>query len=159
VCQTLRALWGAHKIWESAINTKRSAWSILEEIEMKFAKRIAIALFVVSLVTGAGTAAFGKTRSGDIEFEKTVKVGGTAVKSGSYKAIYDEQTMELTIVKKGKVVVKTAARLERRDNKARGTRVSRRGTGDELELISIAFDGSDKDVVVGQAGMQAGGNN
>lgn len=123
---------------------------------MRFLNRVAIALLLVTL---AGTAAFGKTKRDRVIFDTAVKVNGMIVKAGSYDAVYDDVTNELSIVKNGKVVAKTTARLEQRDRKARDTEVRRRMEGSESELVSVTFGGSDKNVVVGQAGMQAGGNN
>lgn len=123
---------------------------------MRFINRVAIALLLVTL---AGTAVLAKTHKKDVEFDTAVKVNGTEVKAGSYVAVFDDSTNELSLLKGGKVVAKTAARLEQRAKKARDTQIHRRMTGNDSELVSITFGGSNQDVVVGQMGMQAGGNN
>ena len=123
---------------------------------MRFMNRIAIALLFVTL---AGTAAFAKTQKKQIDFQKAVKVNGTLVKPGSYDLVFDETASELSIVKNGKVIVKTVVRLEQRDRKARDMQVRSQKTGNDLELVSVTFEGSNKDIVIGQAGMQAGGSN
>jgi len=123
---------------------------------MRLTNRIVIAVLLVTL---AGTAAFGKTRKKDVTFTDNVTVNGTLVKAGNYQVAFDETSNELSILKKGKLVVKTAAHLEARDNKARDTQVRRRVAGNDSEFVGITFGGTKDDVVVGQAGMQAGGTN
>lgn len=118
---------------------------------MRFINRIAIALLLVTL---AGTATLGKSKRKQITFDTAIKVNGTVVKAGSYDVVFDDSANELSILKGGKVVAKTAARLEQRASKARDTRFTRRME----ELVSVTFGGSNQDVVVGQAGMQAGDN-
>jgi hypothetical protein len=56
------------------------------------------------------------------------------------------------------LVVKTAARLEKRDQKARGSEVQTVLEGMDQKLVGITFSGSSEILLVGQAGMQAGGN-
>jgi hypothetical protein len=110
------------------------------------------------LVTFAGATVFGNTRKSDISFSADTKVNGTIVKKGKYKAVFDDQSSELSIFKGAKLIAKTSARLEKRDQKARGTRVQTIVEGMDQKLVSITFNGSREDLVVGQAGMQAGGN-
>ena len=123
---------------------------------MRLTNRIVIAVLLVTL---AGTAAFGKTRKKDVTFTDNVTVNGTLVKAGNYQVAFDDTSNELSILKQGKLVVKTAAHLEARDNKARDTQVRRRVAGNDSEFVGITFSGTKDDVVVGQAGMQAGGTN
>lgn len=122
---------------------------------MNLVNKFAVALLLLSL---AGTAALGKTRSKQVEFEKAVKVNGTVVKAGSYKVAFDEMANELSISKNGKLVVKTTAHLMQRETKVRGTQVHYRADADELQLVGLSF-GGDQEIVVGQSGMQATGNN
>ena len=123
---------------------------------MRLTKRIVIAVLLVTL---AGTAAFGKTKKKNVTFTDNVTVNGTLVKAGNYDVAFDEMASELTILKNGKVVVKTTAHLEPRDRKASDTQVRRRMVGNDSEFIGITFGGSKDDVVVGQPSMQAGGTN
>ena len=110
------------------------------------------------LVTLAGATAFGNTRKSNIAFSADTKVNGTLVKKGEYEAVFDDQSGELSIFKGAKLIVKTTARLEKRDQKARGTEVQTILDGMDQKLVSITFSGSQENLVVGQAGMQAGGN-
>ena len=84
---------------------------------MKLVNRLVVALLLVTL---ASAAAFAKTRMEKISFTSDVKVNGTLVKSGTYSVAFDEPTGELSIRKDGKVIARTATRLEKRERKARG---------------------------------------
>ena len=110
------------------------------------------------LVTLAGATAFGDTRTSHIAFATDTKVNDTLVKKGQYEVVFDDQSGELSIFKGTKLIAKTSAKLEKRDQKARGTQVSTILEGMDQKLVSITFNGSNEDLVVGQAGMQAGGN-
>ena len=110
------------------------------------------------LVTCASVAAFAKGKRATVHFSTDIKVNGTLVKSGTYDVVYDKQTGELSIEKGHKIVATTATRLEQRDRKARATEVNSLREGNDSELLSITFGGSDQRVVVNQMGMQAGGN-
>lgn len=123
---------------------------------MKFIINRLIVAFL--LVTLAGAAAFGKSKKVAVSFSADFKVNGTLIKKGTYDVVFDDQTGELSIVKDEKVIAKTATRLEKRDRKARSTEAVIKMEGNETELVSIIFGGSDQNLVVSQAGMQAGGN-
>ena len=115
-------------------------------------------LVIGLLVTLAATAAFGKSRKSNIALASDTKVNGTLVKKGNYEAVYDDQSGELSIFKGTKLIVKTGARLEKRDQKARGTEVQTVLEGMDQKLVGVTFSGSYENLIVGQAAMQAGGN-
>ena len=115
-------------------------------------------LVIGLLVTLAATAAFGKSRKSNIALASDTKVNGTLVKKGNYEVVYDDQSGELSIFKGKKLIVKSAARLEKRDQKARVTEVQTVLEGMDQKLVGVAFGGSNENLIVGQAGMQAGGN-
>ena len=110
------------------------------------------------LVTLAGATAFGNTRKSDIALSADTKVNGMVVKKGNYQVVFDDQSGELSIFKGAKLVAKTSAKLEKRDQKARGTEVQTILDGMDQKLVSVSFRGSYDNVVVAQAGMQAGTN-
>ena len=120
-------------------------------------KSIINSLLVLALLMSA-TASFGKATKSNITLASDTEVNGTLVKKGDYEASYDGQSGELSIFKGQKLIVKTATRLEKRDQKARGTEVQTILEGMNLKLVSIAFSGSNENVVVSQSGMQAGAN-
>ena len=115
-------------------------------------------MVVCLLVTLAGVTAFGNTRRSNIAFSTDTKVNGTVVKKGKYEAVFDEQAGELSIFKGAKLIAKTSAKLEKRDQKARSTEVQTILEGMDQKLVGITFSGSNENLVVAQASMQAGGN-
>jgi hypothetical protein len=115
-------------------------------------------VYACLLIALAGATTFGDTRKSTIAFSADTIVNGTVVKKGHYEAVFDDQTSELSISKGGKLIAKTKARIEKRDRKARGTQVQTMLEGMDQKLVGITFSGSYDNVVVGQAGMQAGGN-
>jgi len=110
------------------------------------------------LVTLASATAFGNTRKSHIVLAADTKVNGTVVKKGKYEVVFDDRSGELSIFKGTKLIAKAAARLEKRDQKAHGTEVQTILEGMDQKLVSITFSGSKENVLIGQAGMQAGGN-
>ena len=119
---------------------------------------INVLLLACLLATLAGATAFGKTRKSDIAFSADTKVNNTLVKKGAYEVVFDDQTGELSIFKGSKLIAKTSAKLEKRDQKARSTEVQTILEGMDQKLVSVTFGGSFEKLVVGQTGMQAGGN-
>ena len=116
-------------------------------------------LVALLLVTLASTAALGKTKKGKVSFISDVKVSGTTVKRGDYDAVFDENKNELSILKSGKVIAKTSARVEQLSTKAKWTSALTSLEGNETALVGVTFAGTDQNVLVTQASMQAGGGN
>jgi hypothetical protein len=119
---------------------------------MKYVVRnLFLGLMVLAL---AGVMAMGKdhdkVKRQTVTFPSNVTVNGTVVKAGDYDLKFDEQTGALEILKGGKVIAKTTARLEPRTDKSRETRMTIKAD----ELVSIAF-GSD-DLVISQGNPRAG---
>lgn len=117
--------------------------------------RIIVALLLVTMTSMAG---FAKSKKTNVTFTVDTKVNETVVKSGTYEAVFNEETGELSILKNGKVVATTAARVEMRDGKGRTTETHTNKEGDVTALVSIAFGGSNQKVVASQGSMQAGRN-
>jgi len=123
---------------------------------MKFITNgVVIACLLISL---AAATAMGNTKRSAIVLTADTTVNGTVVKKGMYEAVYDEKAGELSIFKGAKLIAKTAARIEKRDQKSRGTEIQTILEGMDQKLVSITFGGSHENVVVGQGGMQAGAN-
>jgi len=110
------------------------------------------------LVSLAGTAAFAKVRKSNVSLVADTKVNGTLVKKGMYQILFNDESGELSIMKGGKLIVKTQATVEKRDQKARTSSLLTVQDGMEQKLVSIWFGGTNENVVVAEAGMQAGGN-
>jgi hypothetical protein len=70
---------------------------------------MALTLVVFALLSSVALASV-KTKT--VTFKTNVKVGETLVKKGTYKAKFDDQTNELTILDGKKVVVKATASLK-----------------------------------------------
>ena len=115
-------------------------------------------LMVVSLLLSlAGATVFGNTRKSNIVFSADTRVNGTLVKKGNYEVVFDDQSGELSILKGSKLIAKTTASTEKRNQKARATEVQTILEGKDQKLVSVTFDGSYENVIVSHAGMQAGG--
>jgi hypothetical protein len=118
--------------------------------------RIVVVVMIGAL---ASIAAFAKTHKHRVTFENDIKVNGTLVKKGSYEVKFDDESGQLEIVKNGKTVAQTTAKLESRDKKANGFQLRSVGEGENAELVGMTFSGSDKDVVVTGGGATTTGNN
>ncbi len=118
--------------------------------------RIVVVVMIGAL---ASVAAFAKTQKHRVTFDNDIKVNGTLVKKGNYEVKFDEETGQLSIIKNGKTVAQTMAKLEARAKKANGFQLRSVGEGDQAELVGLTFGGSDKDVVVTGGGAVTTGNN
>ena len=116
---------------------------------------------VVVIMVGAhaSVAGFAKTHKHRVTFDNDIKVNGTLVKKGSYDVKFDDASGQLSIIKNGKTVAQTMAKLEARAKKANGFQLRSVGTGDETELTGLTFGGSDKDVVITNGGATTTGSN
>ena len=115
--------------------------------------RIIVALLLVTITS---VAAFAKSKKTNVTFTVDTKVDETLVKSGTYEAVFNEETGELSILKGRKVIVKTATQLKMRGSKGRSTEIYTVKDGDQTALVGLAFSGSNRQVVLNQARMQAG---
>jgi hypothetical protein len=109
--------------------------------------RMVIALVITALTS---VMAFAKGKSETVTFVTNMQVNGTLVKKGTYDVKFDEQTSELSIVKGSKVVAKSATRIEKRNGKAKNIELRSVRTGDEAQLLSVTFGGSDQNIVLSQ---------
>ncbi|HET9525843.1 MAG TPA: hypothetical protein VFO99_06740 [Pyrinomonadaceae bacterium] len=116
---------------------------------------------VVVVMVGALTsvAAFAKTHKHRVTFDNDIKVNGTVVKKGTYEVKFDDATGQLSIVKNGKTVAQTMAKLEARAKKANGFQLRSVESGEETQLTGVTFGGSDQDVVITSGGATTTGNN
>jgi hypothetical protein len=112
--------------------------------------RIAMALLITSL---ASVSVFSKTAKQSITFRTDTKVNGTLVSKGVYDLKFDDKSGELSIVKDSKVIARATAGVEKRDHRSRQFVARFAGTGADLQLIGVTFEGADQDVVI--SGSQA----
>ena len=118
--------------------------------------RIAVVLLVGAL---SSVVALAKVHKHKVTFISDIKVSNTLVKKGTYDLKFDDESGQLTIVKNGKVVAQSMAKLEQRDKKASDFRLRSGGSGDDTQLLGVQFGGSDKEVVISNSGNQSTGNN
>lgn len=118
--------------------------------------RIAVVLVVGAL---SSVVALAKVHKHKVKFSSDIKVNNTLVKKGTYDVKFDDETGQFTVLKSGKVVAQSMAKLEQRDKKASDFRLRSGGSGDDTQLLGVQFGGSDKEVVITNAGNQSTGNN
>ncbi|HEX6189170.1 MAG TPA: hypothetical protein VFZ40_13910 [Pyrinomonadaceae bacterium] len=106
---------------------------------------------VIVLALGTVTAFADKVKKVRLALADDVMVSGTLVKAGTYDFRFNHDTGELSILKEGKVQVKTAARLEARTDKARYTAIRTRQAGNVHEFMGLVFDGQKQELVVTSA--------
>ena len=106
---------------------------------------------VIVLTLGTVTAFADKVKKVRLAFSDDVMVSGTLVKAGAYEFRFNQDTGELSILKEGKVQVKTAARLESRSDKARYTAIRTRQSGSVNEFTGLILDGQMQEIVVTSA--------
>jgi hypothetical protein len=143
---------------QEAWNRRRYTAEIEKQRSIGMKLLIKSVIVACLLVTLAGATALGNTRKSTVAFSADTKVNGTIVKKGNYEAVFDDQSGELSIFKGAKLIAKSVARLDKRDQKAHRTEVQTTLEGMDQKLVGITFSGSYENVLVGQASMQAGGN-
>jgi hypothetical protein len=120
----------------------------------KLATRMMVAL-VVCVLTGSMALAKVKITSSTVTFGTDFVVGETLVKKGTYKLVFNNKTNELTILDKDKAVVaKTMARVESRKAAAPGMEIILSQKGEHQALLSLAFPGDSRNIVVDASGAQ-----
>ncbi len=118
--------------------------------------RIAVLLVVGAL---SSVVALAKVHKHKVTFSSDIKINNTLVKKGTYDLKFDDATGQVSILKSGKVVAQSMAKLEQRDKKASDFRMRSGGSGDDTQLLGVQFGGSDKEVVITNSGNQSTGNN
>ncbi|MEP6570050.1 MAG: hypothetical protein ABJC10_09770 [Acidobacteriota bacterium] len=107
--------------------------------------RIAFALLITSL---ASVFVFAKSKKETVNFPTSIKVNGTLVSKGVYDLKFDDKTGELSIMKGSKVIAKAMTSVGKRNRKAHSLEVRTTGSGAETQLTSVAFSGSDENLVL-----------
>jgi hypothetical protein len=114
-------------------------------------KRMVIATTLIAMMA---VAALAKIQKESISLAADVNLNGTVLKKGNYDVRIDDQTGEVSILKDGKVVAKATARQEKRDAKARDTKVTYIIKDGANELTKLTFAGADHDFVLGPSNGQ-----
>jgi hypothetical protein len=114
-------------------------------------RKIVNLLVIVAVVCLLSTmTVFGKDKSEYITLPQDVMINGTLVKKGEYKLKFDEKTGELQLMKGSKVVAKTSARIEKREEKASRTEFNTISNGSQSELRGVTFRGDSEKIVFSQ---------
>ncbi len=113
------------------------------------------------VMVGALTSvvAFAKVQKEKVTFDSDIKVNGTVVKKGTYDLKFDDESGQLSITKKGKVVAQAMAKAEQREKKANDFQLRSTSDKGETNLIGVTFNGSDKNVVITGSGSSTTGAN
>ena len=113
---------------------------------IRFVNRLSMFALIGVIANGVALA---KTTKKEITFSQPVVVNGAVVKKGTYDAVFDDQTNELSIVKDGKVVAKAPAQLETQDRNHEDY-VAREENGDatRMTLLSVTLKGGKKATLV-----------
>jgi hypothetical protein len=106
-----------------------------------------VGLVLLSLI--AGSVAFAKEMKKEVTFAQPVMVNGTLVKKGSYEAVFNDQTNQLSIVKGRKVVASAPAQLEKREQRDHAAYVTlEEGGSTSVVLSSIVFKNNNQATIV-----------
>ena|SRR5947209_4753538 len=113
--------------------------------------RIVAALLLCFLTA---TAASAKVTSQVITFGQDFVVGGTSVKSGTYRVSFDDKTNELTLsdAKTKAVVAKVAASAGKRQSPSARLECVMASQGDTQSLTGIAFAGRKQLITIAGGG-------
>jgi hypothetical protein len=114
-----------------------------------FVKHFFAGVIILALMSGA---AFAKVRKHGVTFPTDTTVNGTLVKAGDYDVTWDDQTMKLQIMKGHKLIAQATGELKDRTAAAKNTEMDIINN----QLVSIAFHGDSKDIVVSSQAMQTG---
>lgn len=91
--------------------------------------------------------ALATTTNRQVTFSRDVTVNGAAVKAGTYKATFDDQTGAFQLLRGKKVVANATARLEKVTGPFRGA-YSLTPSGENHALVSINMNSTNQAVIV-----------
>ena len=104
---------------------------------IKLTRQLAVMLLAGAI---AGGVTFAKEVRKEVTFSQPVMVNGTLVKEGTYEAVFDDQTNELSIVKGRKVVARAPAQLGKREERDHAAYVTRQqGDSTNAVLVSVVL--------------------
>jgi hypothetical protein len=114
---------------------------------IKLVNQLVVMILVGAIASGVALA---KVIKKEVTFAQPVVVNGTLVKSGTYNAVFDDQTNELSIVKGRKVVARAPAQLEKRLVRDNGVYVTRDTTGDPTAavLMNVTLNESTRATII-----------
>jgi len=116
----------------------------------KTASKLVLVILTAVITSGVAVAKELKRR---VTFSKPVVVNNTVVKPGTYDAVFDDQTNQLSIVKDGKVVARSAASIEKREQRDSVSYITREEEGQtgRLVLVSVVLKDNSQAKIVNNA--------
>jgi hypothetical protein len=107
-----------------------------------------VGMVLVGAITGG--VVFAKETKKKVTFSEPIAVNGTLIKKGTYDAVFDDQTNELSIMKDRKVVARAPAQLEKRDQRVHADYVFRQKEGDATNavLLSVTLKDNNEATIV-----------
>ena len=121
-------------------------------------KHSVCAALALALCLAAAGAVVAKPKSRMLTFGSDFRVGSTLVKAGTYKVTYDDKTGEVSISDKTSTLARVTVKVEQREREKTGWDVVLAQKGDGLSLVSVAFPGDSRNLVVGDS-TTAGSSN
>jgi hypothetical protein len=113
---------------------------------VKLVNKLVLMVLVGAIAAGG---AYAKEIKKEVTFLQPVVVNGTLIKEGTYDAVFDDQTNELSIVKDRKVLVRAPAQLKKREVPNRAVYVTRQqGDSTNAVLLSVVFKGNNQATIV-----------
>ena len=104
---------------------------------IKLVNQLAVVILVGAIASSVASAEVIKK---EVTFSQPVVVNGTLVKKGTYDAVFDDQTNELSIVKGRKVVARAPAQLGKREERDHAAYITRQqGDSTNAVLVSIVL--------------------
>lgn len=112
-------------------------------------KKATIITTALMLCAMLGTMALAKNKSHTITFDQNIMVNGTVVKKGEYRARFNEQTNEFTILDGKRVVATTTAKEVMLNRKAAETSFDIKTSGATPVLTQVTFGGDRYSLMIG----------
>lgn len=123
---------------------------------MRLVNRLVVVALVGAIASGV---AFAKEIKKEVTFAQSVEVNGTLVKQGTYDAVFDDQTNELSIVKGRKVIARAPALLGKRDKGDHPYYITRDegGGSSRVVLVSLTLTNGNQATIVNSGEANAVG--
>ena len=122
---------------------------------IKLINRLVVMVLAGAIASGVALA---KEIKKQVTFSDPVVVNGTVVKKGTYDAVFDDQSNELSIVKGDKIVAKAPAKLEKREERDHAVYTTRAQDGStNVVLLSVTLKDGNQATIVNSGDANAGG--
>jgi hypothetical protein len=105
-------------------------------------------VIILSIVAMVSLSAFAKPTSKEVTFASDITVNGTMVKAGTYRAVFDDATGQLSIMKGNKTVATAPATLAKNEKSSAGPVAYETNNGN---LTSVGLHDGNSAVVTGAA--------